>query len=270
MQSLTRIRLTLRAAIAELPRINYFITTLIAFLGIGVLIYIHYNAGWPTQLINISPGMIAVMLSTIGFFTAFALSASYYTKRLKEVNRAEAFLSVPVSNGERYATGLIYAWVFVPLITYGPLFVLTAMATQFTYGDYLLPALRHLPTVFGEALLIYVMVSTFWIFPAIAFPRRLVIVGIALIGVGVGASLLIAQFLPDPSFTHAVDSSVFSDPSVVGVSEIARYSDEAPTSEIDFSAFRADYGPKLWSLSLVLAIPLFLFAAYRGITLKQA
>ena len=126
MNSLSRIRLSLRAAIAELPKINFFLTTLLATAGICIFLYAHYSGGGPTrQLVNVSPAVIIPALSLVGFFTAMGLSGSFFTKRLKETNRAEAFLSLPISNGERYAVTVLYHWVFVPLITYGPLFVIT-------------------------------------------------------------------------------------------------------------------------------------------------
>jgi hypothetical protein len=265
MNALTRIHLAFRETVAETKVASYFVTPGLGLALLLILTYAHFSGG-QVDYWEVPPDGLAALLIVLGFFPAFAISVSFFTARLKDRGRAEHFLSLPLSNGERFGVSMLYHAVFVPLITFGPLFLLGFLLQTIGPSWFMWPDLRYWGMPIVLSLAVYYACLIFWLFPSVAAPRYTVVILIGLVALGAFATYVVYDSLSAGNPEFALDTAVFSDRAVVGMHTIAQYSEEAPVESIHSHTASDGIGP--WAY--VLAAPFLLAAAYRALTLKQA
>lgn len=269
MNSLTRTKLAVRSTLAELSLGTYLSTPMIGLAALGVFIYfcwLEQHTSYAGELMMVVPQAVYAIFASVAFFPALIISVNFFAKRFKHADRAEDFLLLPLSNGERFTFSLIFSWVVVPLITYLPILLLLLATSIIGHAYFIFPPLPQLLWIFLGALAMYYLLSVFWLFPAIAFPRFGLLVVFGMLGLAIGANILSYELLPSPQTTYSVDGSVFNDPGVVGMSEVAAYHKQSPQVEMDFAGTDDDID----YLPMLLASPFLLFAAFRAITRKKA
>jgi len=231
MDSIKRIYRACRAIIAELAPNTYFI-----------------------------PELMAALVTGIGWLSATIISGTIVNKHFKEENRAIRYLSLPLSNGERYATLLLINGIFVSIISFLPL-VLVVILTYFLRPDSLL---MPWPGYYAHMFLLGPTTMAFWLFPTIAYANK---AWYAIIGVMVAFGIYITNTRANYSDLIDLDytPTAFEATDVVGLSKYQFL--EKQVTEV---AFRVPDPESLQLVFAAIVATLMLFSAYLALTRKTA
>ena len=268
MSALKRIVGLVRLILAELP-LTYLLISLVGFVAFTAFGYTMGTAGESDdgqllQRINRIPEeALEVCLFLACLCGLLTISITQTSRWFKEEAQSTAFLSLPLSNWEKFAALLAFNLVIVPIIVIVPV-LLATMVLYAAAPDYLiLPDFGNIIVHLPEVFLIQLLSTALWLFLAIASPRRLGWV------IAVGVVLFIA-YIPFTRF-HAsnqeieltIDDSAFRDPSVVGLYDEIDPKENVPPGVVTYDAHMEDDLPAVLRYGSML---LFFFAAYLALT----
>jgi len=269
MTSIKRVYRACRAIIAELALNTYFISTGILLVSTIMILYSssdgnRYDGVLGKIYFELDPELMASLVTGIGWLSATIISGTIVNKHFKEENRAIRYLSLPLSNGERFATLLLINWLFVSIVSFLPL-VLLVFLTYFLRPDALLmPWPGYYVHWLLAGPLIHLITMAFWLFPTIAYVKK---AWYAILGIIAVFSLYINS--TRGKYSDFVDleytPTSFEATDVVGLSKYEFL--ERQITEVSFEV------PDPQSLQLVfvaIVVVLMLVAAYIALTRKTA
>ena len=210
MSSIKRIYLACRAAVAELGLSNYFISSgiLIGMTVLGVFVNQDSDSGMVSALrkeyVFWDPETIITQIAIAGWVSGLIVSGTLYNRWYKEENQAVRTLSLPLSHGERFAAMLSLYLIYVPLVCLITPLLLAIAVYPFISSTIMLPAPIYLWEALAIGWLAHAATCIFWLFPSIAYGKR---VAFALIG-------MIAIAILYSNLTHTNISTVASVPHI--------------------------------------------------------
>lgn len=232
MNRMQRIYLSARAAIAEIQPIFYGLSTLI---GLAVLIFltiVNPDVDMSTGAIRgeysywDENSMHGIIISA-GWLAATIISSILLINQFKEENRGIHTLTLPLEAKEKFVSLLFLNWVFIPIITFGPLFIWGCLAWMIAPEWLQLVPPRYLFAVLWMGPLLHVITSAIWLFPTVAFPKYSVYIIL-----GIMASILIYINFVKGLFNDYINvdftPTAYADPNVVGLNKYNIYSDNIP------------------------------------------
>jgi len=266
MDSLKRIHLACRAAVAALAPSTYFISTGILML---CCISIRYTGGSEDNskgvlrnaYLSLDPELVYNLITGCGWLAATIISGTIVKRYFKEENQGIHYLAMPLSNPERFATSLLMNWLFASIVSFLPLFLICLL------GYYLSPdyVLMVSPLEHAEWLLIgpllHLVTLSFWLFPSVAYGKKAGFVIVA----GIIAFIIYltnTRGRMSDRVSLKYDYSVFDANDVVGLHRSGAFKKELA------AAFQI---PDLLTMQMVLtgfAIMLLFLVAYLAFTRK--
>ncbi|MEM9928398.1 MAG: hypothetical protein AAF840_01140 [Bacteroidota bacterium] len=233
MNSLQRIFLSLRAAIAEIPAYYYGLSTLV---GSFVLIFLSIvnsdeDDAKGTILSELDYWDVTSMQSILvsaGWIAATALSGILLSQQFKEENSSIRSLTLPLKRGEHLGSLLTLHWLVIPIISFVPLLLWATVAWLFTPEWLQLTPPRYLLPVLWIGPLLHLISSAAWLFPMIAFPKKaLYIIPTVIIAVLLYTSYTQEMFNDSLSVNYKPEA--YADLNVAGINELnILYADTVP------------------------------------------
>jgi hypothetical protein len=267
MDSLKRIYLACRAAIAELGWLSYA-WSLFILAGITTFLFLvnQDTDRFAGQLVNSyhrwDPEAMIGMLVVAGWIGGLILSSTIQNKFFKEENQAVRTLSLPLSNAERFATMMVLHLLFVPLLCFG-------IPLLFVFGCYpLLPAavLLPAPVYLWLTLLIgwlaHSATTLLWFFPSVAMPKK---IGFFILG-GVATIIFYLNVTRNNLSDQIIVSHDISAPLAPDVYGLTDYEFHAPDRKLDSIEIGYEQND---SLVYVAGLSFLLLAVASGLAVTQ-
>lgn len=272
MNSLKRILAAVRAFIAELPTGHYLLGAIIALIflfilnGNGGIDSSDYDGRLGKGYLMISRPIFLVIVGAAGFIGSAILSIDWMSRELKEENRALRLLSLPLSRTERTVAVLFMNWVYLPAITILPAFF-TAMLSFWLGGETTLsPDLIYLWDIIPITWFAVILLSAFWLFPAIALPKRVVIATVAIV-ILLTTYLTLTRGEPQGAVSLMHETASFNTTDVVGLSKYNVLTRAKTTTWFNFGT------PNrlgITGLAAILSVMLLYASAIIGLNRKTA
>lgn len=250
MNSLNRIYKTVRSFVAEFPVGHYLLGPIICLVFLLITIYandssdVNYDGNLGRDYFFVSLVGTMAMIITAGVIGSSILGIDWMSRQLKEENRGIRFLSLPLSQAERTAATLFMQWIFFPLITIIPAYLLVVVVYLFL-GDIIhMPPPRYLLAAIPVGGVITALLSLMYLFPAIAIPRR---AGVVVIGLFILFGVYMAYTRADDmgSIVLEHDAVAFLQQDVVGLSDLDPLLNREPATEFRFNV-NAGFGYSGW------------------------
>ncbi|NJC24609.1 hypothetical protein [Neolewinella antarctica] len=270
MNPFARILAIVRIFIAELGVVAYLASTGI-FVGTLTLIYFLFGladaTAGPPGSVNFPDDAFEGLFMFAGLLSAIIFTTSYLRRWFKEEDRGISFLSLPASWGERFGAVLVFGWLFVPLLCFAPLILLSFFAKAIVPISIALPSIAILPEIVWQTWLIHVGFSTVYLMPVIISPKR-VGVGVVLliIGFSVYVAKLRASFDPGPERVPLSENAFWAT-DVVGMYESETLLTASPAASFVFQPHSHEDFPGLVVFMAALALTLAAGLALRRKTI---
>ena len=212
MNSLQRIWLAVRATVAELSIMYYFLAPMLT-IGIGIFATVVSEdrdayAGELVRAYSIwQPEGIISLIASVCWILGTIMTGMIMTRLFKPGAQAERTLALPLTGSERMATQLLLYLGYVPLITVGSSLVVVLLAGLLAPASLLLPpASAYVVPTLLIGWLVQAATLAIWFFPAMALPKK---AGLA-IALVVGLAVVYNVQTRNGEFTHhvAVDDTL--------------------------------------------------------------
>lgn len=272
MNSLKRILAAVRAFIAELPMGHYLLGAVIALVFMLIAYFngnntlIDHDGKLGEAYVFVSRMLFLIVVGTSGFIGCGILGIDWMSREFKEENRALRLLSLPLSPAERTAAVLFINWVYLPAITILPAFFTTIACSWLGGETTLSPDLIYVWDAIPITWFFVILQSAFWLFPAIAFPRRVVIVSVALV-ILLSTYLTLTRGDSLLSVDLTYETASFDATDVVGLSEYYSLTKEETSTVFSFS-LPDRLG--ITGLAAILSVLLLYASAIIGLNRKTA
>ncbi|MEM1358231.1 MAG: hypothetical protein AAGF89_08540 [Bacteroidota bacterium] len=263
MNSLSRVFAVVKAFIQEFSLITYFLGTIffIGFSAFSTIVNPDKDAG-NGQIFNsyLSFGaheVIALMVAAAILATT-VISLEFVSKELKTEDKGIRFLSLPVSQGERFGAILSIIWLVIPLAVIIPIFVLAATFSLLAPAGILLPDPVYLLPAISISWIAHIGLSLLWLAPAFGYAKRAWFIFMVVL-FGIGSYVIYTRNNIQSHITFLHDFSLLQDTSVVGLSHLNVLTDQTPTKDVYFG-IGDPFDTSPWTLILIAAF--LLGAAY--------
>ncbi|MFK8164809.1 MAG: hypothetical protein AB8H12_20355 [Lewinella sp.] len=176
MNSFQRVLLASRAAIREMPAGHYLLSS-------GILLVVLFFIGWVNkdndaasgvlynQYIVLDANMLMGIIISSGWLAATIICGAAFFKDFKEEPRGVRYFSLPLTNGERFASLMLINWGFVSFISFVPPLFLSVLSVYIAPDFILFPAPQYLLPVLLIGPLVHIISSAYWMFSSIAYPK---------------------------------------------------------------------------------------------------
>ena len=268
MNTLNRIALTCRAAIAEIKPLAYFLPLLItSVITIFVVLVDDTQDNSKSQLLSEftqwDPATIIGLIVVGGWIGGLILCGEINSNWFKEENQAARTLSLPVSNGERFAALTVLYLLFVPLVSFGSLLLFTFLVYPLAPPEIFLPSTFYLWKALAIGWVLHALTCMLWFQPSVAFGKRGVLIFLAILGLITTYSVMTHGDVSD-RLKVKYTSDVIEQTQAVGVAGFGILNDAAPSGIIRFNT-----PPQDNTHLIVQAALLFLLLAAAGIALTK-
>lgn len=270
MNAITRIFAVLKVLIAEVSTVKYLISSGL-FLSFLVFAYFvdESNTGSVLQsnLLIVDEEAIGGCLNVAAFIAALIITLSSLSKWFKEENQATTFLTLPVTNWERFVALLFFSLVFVPLVVILPILLWILCGYALAPDFVVLPPIQIISSHVSSSIISHWGVFCLYLAPMIAFPRKIGW-GVAIFFLLIPGYLIYTRaYLQPPSETIELTQNVFSQTDVVGMASSNTLRNEKPDQALDYSR---DIEPDLPGIVSVLAMLAFVSVGYLTLTRKTS
>lgn len=247
MNSLKRIYLACRAAVAELNPLMYLLAVgiLIGLATLTLFMNVDSDRDGSQLLREFSfwdPASIISLITSTGWIAGLIVCGTIHNRWFKEENHAVRTLSLPLSNGERFATMLLLYLGFVPLVCFGLPLLLVFLLYPLAPDVMLLPATAYLWKALLVGFLVHAAATAFWFQPFLVFRNKVFFVIVAMVGLVIFYIInthgSIAETLQVPYTSSATQNS-----QVVGMAsyELLENSTKSETIEVKYSPDESVY-----------------------------
>lgn len=267
MNSIKRIYLACRAAIAETGPITYVLGTLIIVLIFAFILFVSQDKDSTDSLLKSefsfwNPDTIVNTIVGGGWIACLFVCDGFSKNWLKEENQAIRTLSLPLSNGERLAAMLLIYLVFAPLVCFVVPLLLISLLTFIAPDFLLLPSPGYLWSALSIGFIANAAICALWFQPSFAFGKK----------GGLVVTVIIALAIFYTSRTHGSVSETFDLPYVASAAQeanVAGLTKYEPRVTKDGEFIKVDYPEDESNYTGILAASLLVMLVAGGIALTK-
>jgi len=268
MESIKRIYLACRAQIAELTPSAYLISpaSFTAVLLFGY--YVNGNNGRFDGVLGgrymyLEPEALLSILIFVVWISSTIISGMILKDYWKEENKAVRYLSLPMSNTERFTSLMLINGIYASLAALIPVLLLVTAVYLFRPESLVMaPPTTVFPDIIAGPLL-HIFLMGLWLFPSIALRKKVGYIIFALIAGGIFYMSRTRGIVSD-RLDLEQSTALLDEPGVVGVYAIAARDD------VNMVSYDIPTPDGVMTVVFLVVAILFFVAAYIALTRKTA
>lgn len=223
MNALKRIYKTVMLMTVEMDAVAYCIAPGIMMVIIGLALLIGTSADVEITLIaglfEVTTNTATACIAISSLISLSILTVNYIGRWVKEEGQASVFLALPLTNAERFLSVLAMAWLLLPILVFLPLLLMVFIVYAIHPETFILPPFINLLEVFPFLWVISIIISSFYLFPLLAYTKRIGLVVVAFFVIAPLYSALLRNDYPaNYDQDVAIENTAFADQDVVGLS----------------------------------------------------